>query len=604
MTRASTLFGSHVSKTPVYSKTEAQNPEFRLKNAIGSSYRQLRQYRVGVRRLNEAYAGPVYGAESSGEDYSGKPEKFLNLLKQALSAHIMLLASNNPQVLVTSHKLERRPFAKTYQLAMNNLLKRINFQATMEQWVRDAFIWMGIVRVHMADSGRTVHEGDLYMDPGIPFVSNIALDDFFYDSNAKKWSECQFMGDLYRLPVETVKNSGLYSGKEVDDLQPTSKFSGTEERVQSLSFGWELQDDELQPMCDLCDVWLPRKKVVRTYVVKARSTDNLIIHGDPVAENKWTGSELGPYKQMHFDMVSDNIMPLSVAADLYPLDRMINNIFRKNNHKSRRLKEIHLFTPAAEDDANRAKRASDGDFIQSNAPNEINTIKTGGVDPGLHGFMLNGIDLFDRIGGNLPAILGLGASSDTVGQEKIIAAGASGRMTQLQGYVEKPLTECIKDLGLLLWNDEFTELPHRVDIDGLQGFSYDASWVPGNRDGELTDYDMSVDVYSLQSQGPGQRLQAVNQLLGQLYIPLLPMLQQQGGTIDFPRLVQFHAEMMNLPRLTEIVTFSTPPIQNDGMMGGGKSPTSTRNYVRESVSGGQQGGAPDAQEWLKQASQA
>lgn len=598
---ASKLFGSVAAvNQDNHAKSRQADPDERLKNSVGHAYRQLRQYRVGVRRLNEQYAGPHYGMESSSPDYAAKPEKFLNLMRQALSAHVMLLAANNPQVLVTSHKLELRPFAKVYQIAMNNFLKRIDFQSTLEQWVRDAFFWIGIIRIHMADSGRVVHEGDIYMDPGIPFVSNISLDDFVYDANAKKWTECQFMGDIYRLPVDTIKNSGQYEGKEVRDLQPSGKFSGTEERVQSLSFGWELQDDEVQPMADLMDLWLPRKKVIRTYIVKNRSSDSLQLHGKPIAEIKWKGSELGPYKRMHFDTVSDNVMPLSTAADLFPLDRSINNIFRKNNHKARRRKEVHFFTPSAEDDANRAKRASDGDFVQSNAPNEINTVATGGVDAGLHGFMLNEIDLFDRMSGNLPAILGLGSSADTATGERLINAGANGRMNQLQGYVAKPLAETIKDLGFLIWEDPYLEIPHRVDVEGLEGFSYDASWMPADREGELTDYQLDVDVYSLQGQGPLQRANTINKLLGEIYLPLSGMIMQQGGAIDFARLVNLHADLYNIPRLKEIITFSTTPNVLGEDAGAKKAPTSNRTYERHSSSG-DQGGAPDAAEWLAQA---
>lgn len=578
---------------------EHLEPQERLHRSIQSSYRQLRQYRVGVRRLNEAYAGPMYGAEASNSEDDTRPEKYINLMKQAVSAHIMLLASNNPQVLASSHRLELRPFAKKYQFALNNLLEEINFSQTLNQWVRDAFFWMGIVRVHMADSGRVVHEGDVYMDPGIPFVSNIGLDDFFFDVNAKKWSECRYMGDIYRVSVDAVQNSGIYHGDQIDELQSTTKHNASDERLQTLSTGWELNDDELEPMCDLADVWLPREKVVRTFIVKQRGSESLMLHGDPIGEIEWEGGEMGPYKRMHFDEVSDNVMPLSTAADLYPLDKLTNNLFRKNSHKAKRRKEIHLYPPSAEDDANRMKAASDGDFVQTNAPGEINTVATGGVDPGLQGFALNAIELFDRMSGNLPAILGLGASSGTVGQERIIDEGANGRMSMLQGFVQQPLNGVMKDLGFLLWNDPYTEIPHREEVEGLPGFSYDASWLPGDRQGDMSEYKISVDVYSLQSQGPAQRMAAINKLLGELYIPLLPMIQQQGGTIDFPQLVKMHADMLNIPRLNQIVTFNSPMQESSPEGGPSKPPTSTRNYNRNSSSGNQ-GGAPDAAEWLGQ----
>jgi hypothetical protein len=580
---------------------DAGTPRERLFKAVASSYRQLSAYRNNVRRLNEAYAGPMYGVEGRSNDFtSGRPEKYVNLMKQAVSAYVMTLATNRPKVLATTTKMHLRPFAAHYQVGINKLIKEIQLEQVLSQWVRDAFFWMGIVRVHMADTGRIIHEGDVAMDPGMPFASNISLDNFFFDSNAKKWSECKFMGDIYRLPVEEIMDSGVYEGEALDDLVETSKWGGSEDRVQNLSLGYELEDDELEPMADLADVWLPREQVVRTYLVKSRSSEGVTLHGDHIAEDAWEGSEFGPYKQLHFDQVSDNVLPLSTAADLYALDRLVNSLYRKNARKAMRSKENPAYTPSGQDSAGRIKRAGDGEWVNVQDPREINVIRSGGVDAGLQGFMLNGMELFDRMAGNLTSILGLGAQTDTVGQEKIVSAGASGRMGQLQDMIRTPVTCLIKDLARLLWIDNFTELPARVEVEGLKDVSYDATWKPKDREGEYSDYDIECDVYSMSYQGPGQRMQALNQLLGEIYIPLMPMIQQQGGSIDLARLAELHSELLNLPRLKDVIVFNTPPQAPaaEESEGAKKAPTSTRNYVRESRSGGNQGGAPDASEWI------
>lgn len=559
--------------------------QHRLKQAVGESYRILDPYRQAVVALTREYAGPFYGMES---EPGKRRDRYLNMLKQTVDAYMTLLASNRPKVLVSTHKLEHRAFAKHYQQGVNSLFKKIEIEKVISQWVRDAFFWLGIVKVHMADTGEQIAEGDLRMDPGMPFASNVALDDFFFDMKANKLSECKFVGDLYRLPIQLLKESDIYSGDALNDLSE-SRDMVTEERQEEISKAREPITD-LEPMVDVCDIWIPRDGKIYTYIVQSRSV-TLTLKGDPIAVMDWKGKELGPYKLLHFDEVSENVIPCSTAADLYPLDRLINNLFRKNAQKAQRLKEINVFTPAGTDTAEKINRANDGDWASSNDPREVNKVVTGGVDSGLHGFTMSSMEMFDRMAGNLQAMIGLGASTDTVGQEKLVHGAASRRESKLQMAVLGATTSLATDLGYLLWIDEFTTLPSRVEVPGLHGVSYDSTWTPDLREGEFEDYEFTIDIYSMQHQGPAERVEKVNTLLQTLYIPLAPMLQQAGGSIDLASLVKLHAEMLDLPQLTEVIRFDSMPSDPATMPEGPrKSPVSNRTYTRKNVSGGQKPG--------------
>lgn len=138
--------------------------EKKLISSIEVSYRKLRPYREAVFRLVEEYAGPMYGTEGNSSNTFQRQEKYLNLSKQAVSAYMTLLASNRPRVLLSTAKKELKPFAKRYQTAVNNLLEEIEIEKTISQWVRDAFFWIGIVKVHMGDSGEVINEGDITMN--------------------------------------------------------------------------------------------------------------------------------------------------------------------------------------------------------------------------------------------------------------------------------------------------------------------------------------------------------------------------------------------------------------------------------------------------------
>jgi hypothetical protein len=542
----------------------------------------------------------MYGLEGNTSATAVKQEKYMNLLKQAVSAYMTLLASNRPRVLISTHNRDLRPFADHFQNSINNLLSEIEIEKTLSQWVRDAFFWLGVTKVHMGDSGEIVEEGDLSADPGMPFVSNIALDDFFYDTSAAKWSECKYAGDIYRMPIETLQNSDMYSGDALNDLEPSSKFV-TGEKLSELSMGTEPRGTELEPMADVCDIWLPREGVIRTYVVENRHTMKL--RSGHIAEMEWDGRELGPYHLLHFDEVSENVMPCSTAADLEPLERLINNLYRKNARKASRQKDTPIYSPSGEQTARKLKNASDGEWISVTDPRDVNVIKHGGIDGPLHGFMLNSMELFDRMAGNLQQMLGLGPSSDTVGQEKLIATAGSRREGQLQNNVVNATAGIIRDLAMLLWDDEFTTLKDRRELESMSELSYDATWNPDDREGEFKDYKFDIDIYSMQYQTPGSRVQAINQLLQQIYIPMMPVIQQQGGSLDLSALTQMHSEMLNIPRLKDIVQFGDyGDINTSSQQMPSMSPNTNRTYTRKD-SKGEPTGVPDSQQWLSQGNQ-
>jgi hypothetical protein len=567
--------------------------EKKLINSIEVSYRKLRPYRESVFRLVEEYAGPMYGTEGNSSNTFQRQEKYLNLSKQAVSAYMTLLASNRPRVLLSTADKDKKPFARKYQTAVNKLLEEIEIEKTIAQWVRDAFFWIGIVKVHMGDSGEVLDEGDVTADPGMPFASNVALDDFFFDTSAKKWSECRYAGDIYRMPIDTLQNSGLYSGDALDDLAADSSHSSGE-FLKELSMGSEPINNEIEPMVDVCDVWLPREGVIRTYIIESRST--LKLKEGHIAEVEWDGKELGPYHLLHFDEVSENIMPCSTAADLQPLERLINNLYRKNARKASRQKDTPIYSPSGEQTARKLRNASDGEWISVTDPRDVNVIKHGGIDGNLHGFMLNSMELFDRMAGNLQAMLGLGPSSDTVGQERLIRSAGSRREGQLQTAVVSATVGLIKDIAMLLWGDSFTEIPASEALEDFPSVTIDMTWKPDNRVGKFKDYKFEIDVYSMQYQTPASRVQAVNELLQSIYIPLMPVIQQQGGNFNLAELTSMHSEMLNLPRLKDIVDFGQVDLQG---VAGMPKPQYSKKMDEGSPSAAEGPAAvPDASTWI------
>ena len=568
----------------------------RLAKAIEHSYRELEPFRQLNKSLVEEYAGSGYGR-------SGTPkfETVINLMNQAVTAYTMALAANRPRVLVTCPDPSRNYFCKKYEVAMNNLIKEIGLEITLRQWVLDAFFCVGIVKVHMADSGLVELENDLWMDPGRPFASNVSLDNWVHDMGATKWSQTKFSGDTYRIPMEDLQHP-MYEQDLVKDLQESRRTAIEENRLEFLSHYDTADGTDLEPMVDLADIWIPRDGKIYTYALSQRS--QFKITGKPLAVMDWTGPEMGPYKKMGFNDVPENIMPTSPASHLATLARIANNLMRKQKRQASRQKDVHMYTAAGKDDAARLQRSDDGQWINVNDPSQVATLKMGGVDQGNQAFLISVMQLFDRMAGNLTGMLGLGAQAPTASQEQILQGRISSKEAQMQYTVLDATTSLIRDLGWLLWNDQVRVMPGSFPIQGTDNYTADATWTPDHREGEYGDYNIDIDVYSMSYESPEQKAAKLNMLLTQIYGPMAQILMSQGGVLNLQKLVEQHAQLLNLPQLKECISFGNIPSEGTGETT--SSPVSTRTYERRSVP---TGGTPqnranqEQQAWLAAASQ-
>lgn len=575
------------------------NQRWRLVRAMESSYRRLEPFRRLTAGLVEEYAGSGYGDAGT----KVKRDIIVNLMNQAVDAYTMSLAANRPRVLVTTKQARLAWFAKHFQTALNNLIEEIELEHCLRQMVLNAFFCLGIVKVHMADSVPVLMEEGIWMDPGRPFASCVALDNWVHDMSATRWDQVRFAGDFYRLPFEDLKeNPNIFDRKVVNQLSPSSKYGLTgdgEERLETISKGDDTDEDEVEPMIDLADVWIPREQKIFTFAMDCPG--RFTAGKPPVAVMDWDGDETGPYEALSFNDVPENIMPTSPASHLSTLARIVNSIFRKGRRQANRQKDVHLYTPAGTETAKQIQRSSDGDWVKAVDTKDVNTLKMGGVDPGNHAFMLGVIEMFDRMAGNLSAMMGLGPQAKTLGQEQLIYGAVSKKEAQMQYRTIDTTVRVIRKLGRLLWDDQVKVIPGQIPVEGAPDYVVDSDWTPEERDGDFPDYQIGIDLYSMSYQSPAQRVQAINQLLTTVYLPAAPLLAQQGGMINFQKLAEIHADLLNLPRLKEVIQFGAPEMDLDEMSGPGQT---TRTYERRNIpTGGTEKGRQhvEQQAWLSRA---
>lgn len=557
----------------------------KLFNAINKSREALKPFREKRRDLIKQYVGDIYGDNSPKFNAKSEKRTYLNLMNLTAETYTMSMAAQNPNVMVETRHRELKGFSAHYELATNNQFDDMRFSESLREMVMDAFFGMGVAKVFMAPDGEHQITEDVYLDPGKPFVETISLDDFFFDTQAKRWTQIRFCGNRYRVPFDELEDE-KYNQKVVEyavasDHPETTELG--EERTSSISNRDGNQDDEFEDMVDLIDVWFPREGVVRTYLEGKETLP-------PLAETEWEGPEGGPYYVLSFIDVPDQIMPVAPAYNIAHLHILMNNMLRKFSRQVERQKDITVVKQGYDEDGKNIANASDGDVINSTDPDSVAQLKFGGVDQASLAFSINAMDLFKKASGNIDAMAGLGASAGTVGQEEMIQSAVSEREAKMQTRVLEFVEKIAKVIGHMLWTDDFKEIPGDYTLPGTD-ITIPSNWEPGYREGDFVDYNFSVTPHSMAYQSPSQKLASLNQVVTQVVIPLGEMLAQQGGSFDMQAYLRQVAKLTNNPGINDVVQFQNPPqIPEPEMRGfgeGSSKPTNTtRNYVRKSVQGG------------------
>mgnify|MGYP000228618770 CR=1 FL=1 len=582
-----------------YSRKQTDLKFEALYRSIEASFRGLEPFRNLNRRLVREYAGPAYGECET-------KRKYLNMTAQLVDAYTMLLAANRPKADVTTRFESLRPYANHFEIGLNNLIGEIGLEFTIRRWVLDAFFCVGIIKVHQKDAGEIQFEKNLWMDPGTPFASNVSLDNFVYDAGARSWGELRWAGDMYRVPLDDIKKGveiGMYDPDVAKEIVPTSKYRVDNDKLESYSRGNEFDLDDFQPMVDLADVWVKRDRRIYTFVVTDR-TKFCIKNQAPLASMEWDDPETGPYHILGFSEVPENIMPVGPAVHMDELDRLINNLLRKQARQAMRQKDATIYSPQGADTAKRWQKTPDGGMIQGD-PTGIGKLTEGGANPQNQLFLGNIIEMYKNACGGLDTLRGTGAAAGTVGQEQLIHDASNRAIAQMQYRVMDATRRLLKSLAFMLWTDEFKEISGQFEVPGTD-YAAETTWKPGDREGNFLDYNFDVNVFSMTYQPPAQVAAELMNYAMNVIVPLAPTMAQQGGMFNVAEFNNIMADLTGREEYKRMVTFTTPPSEEAATPSTRvKPPNTTRTYNRSIPSGTAQGaGTLMQQQWASMANSA
>lgn len=559
----------------------------RLRNAISSSEKALTSFRDQRIKLIKEYCGPQY----RGDEEEEKRPQFLPLMNQAIDTYVQVLVANRPRALVTATEEEFKWFAKHYERSVNEYIKEIRLQEELQACVLEACFMFGVMKVYYAeDTPRLIEGTDNYVDPGKPYAEHLSLDNFGYDVTASSWRKVSYAWDDYEVDAEKLLDDNDFAHAhdairraiEGDSAEPSkstaAKVMGTEGDEQA----------HYLRKIKIRDIWIPSESRVITTMASPSDKDyddekTILRQIDDV------GDESGPYHILSFIDVPGAIMGVSPAMKLSNLSRLINSLYRKLANQARRQRLLPIYEKGHEQDAKNIASAEDGRWTSVKHKDSVDILNQPGADAGTMQFGMGALDLYDRMAGNLQAMAGLGASSETLGQDQMIQQQVSKLQNKMQERVVNFTRDIVRDLGWLLWNDQVREISTEYVIPGTNMWAR-SDWTPDHREGDFIDYNFDIDPYSLPYQSPMQRSNALLTYVGQIAAPMQQMFAQQGGSIDFRKLTEYWSELNNLPRLKEIVPFQDEAVMD--MEPGaepppGRASQTSRTHVRNNVSTGQ-----------------
>ena len=211
--------------------------------------------------------------------------------------------------------------------------------------------------------------------------------------------------------------------------------------------------------------------------------------------------------------------------------------------------------PGQEEGAKSIRDAGDGDMIGVEDPNAIASVRFGGIDAQNHGFAVHAMGLFDQHAGNLQMLGGLSPSADTVGQEQILQAQSSARLEKQKYKIQGIACAIAKDIAWYRWRDVFYNPRVLKTVPGTD-VSVLSSFAPHDRLGDFVNYNFDIEPHSLQYMPPAAKLNSIKGILGEVIMPLAPMMMEQGISVDVEALMKLLARYGNVPELMEILTFA------------------------------------------------
>ncbi len=541
----------------------------RLFDAVLTSHQRLKHFREKRLEIMRQIAGKHYSDNAS-------PDKVpLNMLRRVMEVFSRQLVARNPRVMITTDNRDLRPYAKTHELEINKTIEKIDLRADIQEVVVEMLMMAGPAKCGLEATGAAVDNGRF-------FCSSISLDDWVHDVYAKKFNQCSFMGHRLRERKADFENNPEYDEtaklKTKATTPETTNPSG-DQRSSTLQGSENGGDRPFDEYVEIWEIYLPNEKIIVKFAAET---------GAVLCATNWKGYDT-PYRLPGFLFLPDNIMPLSLCSNFLDLHDTLNFVRNKLTRQAEGQKQIGLATGQAED-AKRITECADQQTTNVTNPNAVLFPKIGGPDQANIAYVIQTSDEINRMAGNLDLMSGSESSSPTLGQDQLLAAGSSMQLRAMKDEIIEFVEWVVKSMGFYQWDDPMLDMivekpVRKTDIKVAVRVTSDS------RRGAFIDYNYDVHPYSMQDESPQTKLSSIERYTQGLLLPMLPVLQSQGKTINAEKLLADAARYANIEDTMEDVLMPGPPPmpQQQGQPSAGP-PQGERTYSRQSSSAPSQQG--------------
>lgn len=550
----------------------------RLNKAIIWSEKKLRPFREQKKERLTQMVGSHYGENGASDRVP------INMTQLGVRIMNRSISTRFPQGLVTTRSPELTSAAVDFELALNYQIKQMDLSTQLDSVKMEAILGMGIMKVGVAPEGEDSGEAGYCHSPGMIFADPVLFEDYITDMTAKRRDQIGYEGNRFRVPLDWARDNPLFDKKlreelTAADLSENSTNGGDDSKSETLSQGTGPFNEEYEDHIELIEIWMPRERLVLTLVDGKDKVLRVV---------RWEGPKSGPFRKLGFGEVPGNLIPLCPASSWEDLHSTTNRLFNKAVRQAERQKTLLGVQAHAKDDGQRIVDAEDGQAIHIDSKDGIQEFSTGGASQQTLGMVVWAKDMLSYMGGNWDAIGGLASQSDTVGQDRMLAASANQTVREMQEITLKFAKEVIEDIAWYLWTDPLVEMQLTKKIPNTT-VEIPITWNQDRKSGKFFQYNFDVDPYSLKDMTPTERESAITQFVTQVLLPASPMMAQSGAAIDWEKFIKLFSKNMRLPEMNDLITYAAgerAPVPGPATPSGpGMPANTTRNYVRESRSG-------------------
>jgi hypothetical protein len=532
----------------------------RLVSAVRRSRRVLEYFRQERRAAVQKFVGAHW---SSGGSDRIVP---VNVLARYVQVVGRSLVAREPRLMLSTMRRDMKPAVDAMMRWANQRIVQMQFAETLRRFATDALFSVACMKVGIASPHDEAVAG--YAAPtGVPFADVVDLDDLAFDAGASRLDRASFVAHRFRLPYDVAKKMKYFSASARRLMRPAEVPEFNEEgdeRIGKLGRGYQTDGTEdFEEQVEFWEVYLPRHKKVVTLLSDDGHAP--VADADPARVIDYFGPACGPYHFLGFGTVPGNAMPKAPVMDLVDLHDLVNRLYRKLGNQAERQKSVLPVSGGQLDDGKQLIQAGDGEAFACDNPAAVKEVTYGGPNPANLQFAVHCSDVFNEQGGNLRLFRGRRRIED--GQP-----GQDAQPERLRGRGRHAGRDDVRD-------PQGARLPVLVLVEPPPGGDEGQPLRPGrprrrgrpraapgrrrrqgahpNR-GRFEDIELRVDPYSMQYKSPQMRRQALSNVVKEM-LPLLPLLEKQGVTINLQFLLKKYAEYEDEPDYLDLFSVGEPP---------------------------------------------